>query len=106
MTNDFEVEFVERGDRSARFLVRDASPTSKSPRGVVSGTRPSRSPIISSNITEEFSTNRTVSILNVGTSAIIARRMPLATAGETPRTRNLADRSPGSMNSISKSFVI
>jgi len=26
MTNDFEVEFIERGDRSARFLVRDASP--------------------------------------------------------------------------------
>ncbi|WP_336025200.1 DNA-directed RNA polymerase subunit D [Halobellus salinisoli] len=26
MTNDFEVEFIERGDREARFLVRDASP--------------------------------------------------------------------------------
>ena len=26
MTNDFEVEFIERGDRSARFLVRGASP--------------------------------------------------------------------------------
>ena len=26
MTNDFEVEFIERGDRSARFLVRDVTP--------------------------------------------------------------------------------
>ena len=26
MTNDFEVEFIEPGDRSARFLVRDVSP--------------------------------------------------------------------------------
>jgi DNA-directed RNA polymerase subunit D len=26
MTNDFEVEFIERGDRTARFLVRGASP--------------------------------------------------------------------------------
>ena len=26
MTNDFEVEFIERGDRKARFLVRGASP--------------------------------------------------------------------------------
>jgi len=45
-----------------------SSPTSKSPRSVVSGTSPSRRPICSSNMTLEFSMTRTWSTLNVSTS--------------------------------------
>src|SRR6056297_1726165 len=49
---------------------------------------------------------RTSSIDKVGTSATIARRMPLANAGVMSRTRNRASRSPRSMNSTSYSVAI
>jgi len=82
------------------------SPISNSSAGVVSGTSPSRRPICSSNITLEFSTTRISSTENVGTSAIIARRIPLAKAGVIPRTRNRASRSVRSTNSTSYSPVM